>query len=90
MKAKDDTVNPHKLSILQYRKSWGLRGDNTPEYARYLGYLIGKELYPDLTGKPFEEFCKEALDGKLEPIFAKKIREMTEAAQKKAAAEGKA
>ncbi|KAF6794639.1 isoflavone reductase family protein [Colletotrichum sojae] len=90
VKAKDDTVNPHKLSILQYRKSWGLRGDNTPEYARYLGYLIGKELYPDLEGKPFEEFCKEALDGKLGPIFAKKIREATEAAQQKAASEGKA
>ncbi|KAI8192381.1 hypothetical protein KHU50_006229 [Colletotrichum sp. SAR 10_65] len=86
VKAKDDKANPHKLSVLQYRKSWGLRGDNTPEYARYLGYQIGKELYPKLTGKPFEEFCKEALDGKVEPIFQKKRREMIEAAQKKAAA----
>ncbi|KAI8272741.1 hypothetical protein K4K60_011908 [Colletotrichum sp. SAR11_57] len=85
VKAKDDKANPHKLSVLQYRKSWGLRGDNTPEYARYLGYQIGKELYPDLTGKPFEEFCQEALDGKVEPIFQKKRREMIEAAQKKAA-----
>ncbi|KAF9871136.1 prostacyclin synthase [Colletotrichum karsti] len=82
--AKNDVANPHKLSILQYRKSWGLRGDNSPDYAKYLGYQIGKELYPDLTGKSLEDFCKEALDGKIEPIFQKKRREAIEAAQKQA------
>ncbi|OHW96471.1 isoflavone reductase family protein [Colletotrichum incanum] len=62
--ARGDKANIHKLSVLQYRKSSGLRGDNTPEYARYLGYQIAKDLYPDLTGNSFENFCKEALKGK--------------------------
>nr|XP_036581096.1 isoflavone reductase family protein [Colletotrichum truncatum]KAF6789269.1 isoflavone reductase family protein [Colletotrichum truncatum] len=84
--AKEDKVNVHKLSVLQYRKSWGIRGDNTPEYARYLGYQLSKDLYPDLTGNSFENYCKEALAGKLQPIYQKKIREATEAAQKQATA----
>ncbi|KFZ12987.1 hypothetical protein V501_03941 [Pseudogymnoascus sp. VKM F-4519 (FW-2642)] len=39
-----------KIVMYQYYHSWGVRGDNTPEYARYLGYIIAKELYPDLKG----------------------------------------
>ncbi|KAK1544905.1 isoflavone reductase [Colletotrichum paranaense] len=83
VKAKDDKANPHRLSVLQYRKSWGLRGDNTPEYARYLGYQIAKDLYPDLTGNSFETFCSEALEGKIKSIYEKKKREAMEAAGKK-------
>ncbi|EXF81483.1 isoflavone reductase [Colletotrichum fioriniae PJ7] len=83
VKAKDDKANPHRLSVLQYRKSWGLRGDNTPEYARYLGYQIAKDLYPDLTGNSFEAFCGEALEGKVNSIYEKKKREAMEAAKKK-------
>ncbi|KAI3542032.1 isoflavone reductase [Colletotrichum filicis] len=83
VKAKDDKANPHRLSVLQYRKSWGLRGDNTPEYARYLGYQIAKDLYPDLTGNSFETFCSEALEGKINSIYEKKKREAMEAAGKK-------
>ncbi|KAF4776372.1 isoflavone reductase [Colletotrichum scovillei] len=83
VKAKDDKANPHRLSVLQYRKSWGLRGDNTPEYARYLGYQIAKDLYPDLTGNSFEAFCSEALEGKVNSIYEKKKREAMEAAGKK-------
>ncbi|KAK1622679.1 isoflavone reductase [Colletotrichum phormii] len=83
VKAKDDKANPHRLSVLQYRKSWGLRGDNTPEYARYLGYQIAKDLYPDLTGNSFEAFCSEVLEGKANSIYEKKKREAMEAAGKK-------
>ncbi|GJD04558.1 isoflavone reductase family protein [Colletotrichum higginsianum] len=78
--AKNDEANIHKLSVLQYRKSWGLRGDNTPEYARYLGYQIGKDLYPDLVGNSFEDFCKEALECKVKPIYEKKRQEAIAAA----------
>ncbi|WYZ37076.1 hypothetical protein EsH8_II_000582 [Colletotrichum jinshuiense] len=84
-KAKDDTTNPHRMSVLQYRKSWGLRGDNTPEYARYLGYQIGKDLYPDFTANSFQSFCEEALEGKLTPIYQKKRREAIAAAGQKSA-----
>ncbi|KAH7200653.1 isoflavone reductase [Fusarium oxysporum] len=55
-----DTV---KLWVLQYALSLGIRGDNTPEHARYLGYLIGKDLYPDMEFTTFEDYVKEMLEG---------------------------
>ncbi|KAJ4171219.1 hypothetical protein NW754_007365 [Fusarium falciforme] len=51
-------------SQFQYWNSWGIRGDNTPEFAKYLGYLLAKDLYPDLEGRTFEAYVKDALDGK--------------------------
>lgn len=54
----------------QYLISWGIRGDNSPEYAKYLGYLTTKELYPELQGKPFEQFAKEVLAGEAKEYYA--------------------
>jgi hypothetical protein len=51
-------------SIYEYLLSWGIRGDNVPEYAQYLGYLDGKELYPDFEFVRFESYVREVLDGK--------------------------
>lgn len=47
----------------------GIRGDNTPEYARYLGYLDGKELYPDFEGISLEAYCRELIDGKATGVY---------------------
>jgi hypothetical protein len=58
------------LYVAEYRLSWGIRGDNTPEYARYLGYLDGKELYPDFEFTPFESYVGELLEGKAERPYA--------------------
>jgi hypothetical protein len=52
-----------------YQKSYDIMGENTPEYARYLGYLIGKDLYPDFKGVPFESFVQHALEHGLEPMY---------------------
>lgn len=54
------------LTITQYPNSMWLRGDNTPEAAAYLGYLSGKELYPDMQTEhvKFEEYVGEMLAGK--------------------------
>ena len=49
---------------LQYLRFWGIRGDNTPEHARYLGYLIGKDLYPDMEFTTYEGYVNEMLEGK--------------------------
>ncbi|KAE8162891.1 NAD(P)-binding protein [Aspergillus tamarii] len=49
--------------------SWGIRGDNTPEYAQYLGYMNGKELYPDFEYITFEDYVKEALEGKVKGVY---------------------
>jgi len=53
----------------EYKLSWGVRGDNTPEYAKYLGYLTSKELYPDLQFRSFEDFLKELLAGKGKAVY---------------------
>jgi hypothetical protein len=41
-----------------------VRGNNTPEYAEYLGYLSAAELYPDFKPIAFRGFLEELLDGK--------------------------
>lgn len=56
--------------VAQYGISWGVRGDNGPEYAKYLGYVTSKELYPDFEFKPFEKFVKESLEGKAHVVYA--------------------
>ncbi|KAF7334591.1 Isoflavone reductase family protein [Mycena venus] len=42
-----------------------VRGDNTPAYAKYLGYLNARELYPEFQPQAFKEFLHELLDGKV-------------------------
>ncbi|KAM0327216.1 hypothetical protein ACHAQA_006350 [Verticillium albo-atrum] len=54
----------------QYRRSWGIRGDNTPENAKYLGYLLAKELYPDVEFTSFDDYLKELLEGKAKRVYA--------------------
>lgn len=49
----------------QYKYMLGIRGDNTPEHAKYLGYLDAKELYPCVKPVSFEKFVEEMLQGKL-------------------------
>ncbi|KAI5359288.1 Putative NmrA-like domain, NAD(P)-binding domain superfamily [Septoria linicola] len=53
----------------QYMHSWGVRGDNTPEYAKYLGDLTSKDLYPDLQFTSFESYVDEALAGTAKTVY---------------------
>ncbi|RWA05231.1 hypothetical protein EKO27_g9877 [Xylaria grammica] len=57
------------LSTNQLLLSWAIRGDNTPEYAKYLGYLDGKELYPDFEFTRFEDYVKKALEGTAKGVY---------------------
>lgn len=63
-------TNPGDLSLMlasyggQYKYSKYIRGDNSPEMAKYLGYLDAGELYPDFKPIKFREYLKELLDGK--------------------------
>lgn len=54
---------------LEYSYSKFVRGDNSPEYAKYLGYLDARDLYPDFVPRSFEAFAKEVVDGKAAKIF---------------------
>ncbi|KAJ6605406.1 hypothetical protein DFH09DRAFT_1422533 [Mycena vulgaris] len=47
-----------------YKYSKYVRGDNTPAYAAYLGYLDAWELYPDYQPRTFKAFVAEVLEGK--------------------------
>lgn len=47
----------------QYAYSKFVRGDNTPEFAEYLGYLNWKDLYPDFKPRAFSEYVDELLEG---------------------------
>ncbi|KAF4905513.1 Isoflavone reductase-like protein [Colletotrichum viniferum] len=61
----------YELIRFQYWHSWAIRGDNTPEYAKYLGYLNTKDLYPDIGFIPFQEYVQEVLDGKGKGVYEK-------------------
>jgi len=54
---------------LEYSYSMFVRGDNSPEYAKYLGYLDARDLYPDFVPRSFEAFARELVDGKAARIF---------------------
>ncbi|KAK2769791.1 classes i and ii family protein [Colletotrichum kahawae] len=48
----------------QYRLSWCIRGDNTPEYADYLGYLDFWKLFPNFEkGRTLEKFFQDIING---------------------------
>ncbi|KAJ7218417.1 hypothetical protein GGX14DRAFT_594857 [Mycena pura] len=55
--------------ITDYNYSKYVRGDNTPAYAAYLGYLDVQELYPDVRPRSFRAFVAELLDGKAEKPY---------------------
>ncbi|KAF3803132.1 Glutamate-pyruvate aminotransferase AlaA [Colletotrichum gloeosporioides] len=48
----------------QYRLSWCVRGDNTPEYADYLGYLDFWKVFPRFEGgRTLEQFFQDIVNG---------------------------
>ncbi|KAH8893547.1 NAD(P)-binding protein [Thozetella sp. PMI_491] len=53
----------HQLWSMQYLHSFGIRGDNTPSYAEYLGYIDATKLYPDVERTSLESFFQEVLSG---------------------------
>lgn len=52
-----------QLGATEYQYSRGVRGDNTPEHAAYLGYLDAKALYPDLECTSVSDFVRALHDG---------------------------
>ncbi|GKU21424.1 isoflavone reductase family protein [Fusarium langsethiae] len=52
-----------KLAMTGYLYTWGICGYNAPEYAKYLGYLDAKELYPDVECTSIQEFTREVIEG---------------------------
>ncbi|KAL9573399.1 hypothetical protein ACKAV7_003084 [Fusarium commune] len=68
-----DSFKYFEVVKYQYFNSLGLRGDNTPEYARYLGYVDATELFPDMKVTTPEAYCQEILSGKATTIYQRLI-----------------
>ncbi|KAF5574646.1 isoflavone reductase [Fusarium pseudoanthophilum] len=66
---RGSTEQNQMRSIYEYWMSWGVRGDNTPENALYLGYALAKDLYPSLQGRSLEEFIKDAAKGRVKKVY---------------------
>jgi hypothetical protein len=59
-----ETMHRMILYGYEYMYSKYVRGDNTPAYAKYLGYLSATELYPQFKPISFRDFLVELLEGK--------------------------
>ncbi|KAM5362410.1 hypothetical protein ACJA88_014040 [Fusarium oxysporum] len=68
-RTRDDPYKMMDYYQFTYQKSYDIMGENTPEYARYLGYQVSKDLYPDMEGISFEDFFKETLETGLKPMY---------------------
>ncbi|KAH8652985.1 hypothetical protein BGZ61DRAFT_374385 [Ilyonectria robusta] len=64
-----NALDHRETVISQYWNSMGIRGENTPEFAHFLGYLDGKNLYPDFEGISLETCCREILEGKAAGVY---------------------
>lgn len=58
------------VALSEYKRCIGICGDNTPEYAKYLGYLDGKELYPDVGVVGLKKFITDMLEGQVRTIYS--------------------
>lgn len=74
-----DAVARGRKVLAQYALSVGIRGENTPEFAKYLGYLDGKKLYPNVKFTPFETYVKEVLLGKAKGAYEESMPMMKKA-----------
>ncbi|OJJ83122.1 aromatic alcohol reductase [Aspergillus glaucus CBS 516.65] len=59
--------------LAEYQLSWGLRGDNTPDFAKYLGYLTSKELYPDFQPTDFKDYLQSVIGGTAKGVYTDRI-----------------
>ncbi|KAI8649779.1 NmrA domain-containing protein [Fusarium keratoplasticum] len=58
------------LGMSQYKYLLGIRGDNTPEHAKYLGYIDAKELYPDVIASPFQKHVEDVFYGRVKAVYS--------------------
>lgn len=59
--------------LAEYQYSWGIRGDNNPEYAKYLGYHLTTELYPDFKPTDFREYLESVFRGTAKGVYQDRV-----------------
>ena len=75
LKSIEGAIVAFKTVARQYVRSWGFRGDNTPEKAKELGYVTSKELWPEMEFVSYEEFLGDVVEGKASPVYDQERRE---------------
>ncbi|KAJ5908258.1 hypothetical protein N7495_000940 [Penicillium taxi] len=55
--------------LAEYQFSWGIRGDNNPEYAKYLGYHLTTELYPEFKPTDFRQYLESVVRGTAKGVY---------------------
>jgi hypothetical protein len=71
-RSPEGLVVAFKAVSRQYALSWGVRGDNTPEVAKELGYVNSKELWPEMEFVGYEAFLTDVVEGRGEPVYEEK------------------
>ena len=74
LRSGEGLVTAFKVVARQYVRSWGIRGDNTPEKAAELGYVTSKELWPEMEFVKYEDFLREAVKGEAKPVYDEETR----------------
>ncbi|EEY16796.1 isoflavone reductase family protein [Verticillium alfalfae VaMs.102] len=62
---KNPGVLTMETGMAQYFYTLAVRGDNTPENAKYLGYLDARELYPDLQPRSWRDYIMDLEAGQI-------------------------
>jgi len=75
LRSGEGIIVAFKAVARQYVRSWGIRGDNTPEKARELGYVTSKELWPEMEFESYQEFLRDVVEGKANPVYDEGRRE---------------
>ncbi|KAJ6034644.1 hypothetical protein N7460_008819 [Penicillium canescens] len=59
--------------LAEYQLSWGIRGDNNPEYAKYLGYHTTQDLYPEFQPTDFCEYLEQVIRGSAKGVYTDRV-----------------
>ncbi|KAI9163523.1 Isoflavone reductase-like protein [Paramyrothecium foliicola] len=70
---KPDSFDYFDLVKCQYWNIMFVRAENTPEHAKYLGFLDAKELYPEVVTTGLDEYAQQAVNGQVPPLYAKLV-----------------
>ncbi|KAJ5702600.1 hypothetical protein N7488_010148 [Penicillium malachiteum] len=59
--------------LAEYQYSWGVRGDNNPEYAKYLGYYLTPELYPEYKPTDYRQYLESVIRGTAKGVYTDRV-----------------
>ena len=59
--------------LAEYQLSWGIRGDNNPDYAKYLGYHTTQDLFPDFQPTDFREYLEQVIRGSAKGVYTDRV-----------------